>query len=87
MERKFKRYLDDCFIIWDTSLGMIQSFVEILNNLDENINFTLNESKDDMPFLDFLIKRETNNILTTEIQHITPTIAARVYKIFQVFKV
>lgn len=60
----WKRYLDDCFIIWDESDANLTVFLDIVNNLDPNINFTLDESAICIPFLDVLISKCGENITT-----------------------
>ena len=60
----WKRYLDDGQIFWKKSFGPIEKFVEILNSLDTNINFTHEISHKGLPFLNVFIYIENNKILT-----------------------
>lgn len=60
----WKRYLDDCFIIWNESDANLTVFLDIVNNLDPNINFTLDESAICIPYLDVLISKCRENITT-----------------------
>ena len=39
--KNWKRYLDDCFIIWDERIDKIEYFLQILQNLHKNIKFTI----------------------------------------------
>ena len=60
----FKRYLDDCFIIWDNRWADITDFHGTLNALDPQINYTIEIGENELPFLDILVKREGSNIIT-----------------------
>jgi len=46
------RYLDDCFILWPQQFGDTHKLTQILQNLNENIKFTINTNKNKIPFLD-----------------------------------
>ena len=46
-------------------LGTINYIITKLNGFDDNIQFTLEEDKGALPFLDFLIHRECNSTVTT----------------------
>ena len=62
----WKRFLDDCFILWTKSISELATLHTILNSLHVDINFTLDSSEIELPFLDCLvIKRGT--ILETDI--------------------
>ena len=59
-----KRYVDDtiCFV----KIGTINYITTILNNFDPNITFTYEVEKDcKLPFLDVLLIKKGNNIVTT----------------------
>ncbi len=61
----FKRFLDDVFCIWDQELyGDISILLDMLNNLDSNIKFTIEIGKDGLPFLDIMVKRDGTRITT-----------------------
>jgi hypothetical protein len=60
----WKRYLDDCFIIWNKDFGDIKELHSILNDLHPNIKFTMEHSESEIPFLDILVKRCENEIIT-----------------------
>lgn len=64
IQKTFKRYLDDCFLIWNKSKGEIDDFHKILNSLNTNINFTLETNALELPFLDILVKRLDGKIVT-----------------------
>ena len=62
--KEWKRYLDDCFIFWKTSVGDIEELFTILQNLHENIKFTMEKHDEALPFLDILIIKEGRSIKT-----------------------
>ena len=64
LKSHFKRFLDDCFIIWPEELFPIEDFFQILNGLNEHIQFTKSEDKSEIPFLDILVKIKDNVIIT-----------------------
>ena len=60
----WKQYVDDniCFV----KIGTINYITKILNNFDANITFTYEVEKDSkLPFLDVLLIKKGNNIITT----------------------
>ena len=60
----WKQYVDDaiCFV----KIGTINYITTILNNFDRNITFTYEVGKDcKLPFLDVLLIKKGNNIITT----------------------
>jgi hypothetical protein len=54
----WKRYLDDCFIVWNHSSEKLSVFHQLLNDLNSNIKFTLESSDTKLPFLDVLVIKE-----------------------------
>ena len=62
----FKRYIDDCIIIWDPTFGDYNILHNLLNNLHASITYTMSTSTTSTPFLDILLVKE-NNRLETEI--------------------
>jgi hypothetical protein len=64
IKRHWKRYLDDCFIIWSNSDEYLATFHNILNNLDPDIHFTIEKSSTSIPFLDVLITKQQDKITT-----------------------
>ena len=65
--KNFFRYLDDCFIIWPHEFPPVNSLMEILNNAHPAIQFTSELSASSVPFLDILVKVNTDNTLSTDI--------------------
>ena len=60
----WKRYVDDtiCFL----KIGTISYIAKIFNNFDSKIKFTYEVEKDcKLPFLDVLVIKKGNNIITT----------------------
>jgi hypothetical protein len=68
IKEHFVRYLDDCFIVWNEAQGDIKYFHTLLNNLHPSLNFTLESSETEIPFLDILVKLN-NNQVTTDIYY------------------
>ncbi|XP_062571387.1 uncharacterized protein LOC134233429, partial [Saccostrea cucullata] len=68
IKNNWKRYLDDCFIIWNDSDANLAAFLNIMNDLDPDINFTMEESLQSIPFLDVLIKKD-GECLSTDIYY------------------
>jgi hypothetical protein len=66
VRENWKRFLDDCFIIWSSDIP-VEIFHTELNSLNDHIRFTINRSKIEMPFLDILICISTNNNIITDI--------------------
>ena len=60
----WKRYLDDCFIIWKGDNLTLDLFEVMLQNLHPNIKFTIEKSGYSIPFLDVLIIKNGENITT-----------------------
>ncbi|XP_065568918.1 uncharacterized protein LOC136032575 [Artemia franciscana] len=57
----YMRYVDDCLIIWNGAQDKLRSFLNVFNQQDPDINFTIElKNNRKLPFLDVLItKRET----------------------------
>ena len=62
----FKRYLDDCFAIWNKSEEDLKKLHAMLNSLHESIKFTVEYDNVKLPFLDVLVYKQ-NNKLNTDI--------------------
>ena len=62
----WKRFLDDCFIIWVNSEEELTEFHETIDNLHSDIKFTIEKSKKQLPFLDILLVK-TGTQLKTDI--------------------
>ena len=62
------RFLDDCFIIWKHEFGVsLAEFQNILNSLNDDIKFTLNRGKTEIPFLDVLVKIAEDRKIVTDL--------------------
>lgn len=64
VEEQFKRYLDDCWIIWNKNDGNIEDIHEILNALSDKLKYTMEIGIPELPFLDVLVKRLGIRIIT-----------------------
>lgn len=60
----FKRFLDDCFILWKRSTEELIIFHQILNSLHTKIKFTMETDDKELPFLDVLVYKQGNKIYT-----------------------
>ena len=67
-KNKCKRFLDDCFILWDESYEQLEVFHKMLNEMNPNIKFTKDTSEEELPFLDVLVKKR-NTRTTTDIYY------------------
>ena len=56
--QNWKRYLDDCLILWSESEENLEKFKDMINNIYHDIQFTSESSNKEIPFLDTLIKRK-----------------------------
>ena len=57
------RFLDDCFLPWNKKFGNIQIFIDILNSLDNNINFTFEMNEQKISFLNVTVYKGENNLM------------------------
>ena len=55
-EKVWKRFLDDCFLLWSKSEDDLRKLHLMLNDLHEDINFTMETSNVELPFLDVKVK-------------------------------
>ena len=55
VKRNWKRVLDDCFMIWINPGDDLTKFHDLINNLHQDIKFTIEKSKTHLPFLDILL--------------------------------
>ena len=69
--RKWRRFLDDCFINWDTRTDTAVSLVSILNNLHPSIKFKEKFSRFAIDYLDTTVKAENRKITTYLFQKVT----------------
>ena len=59
------RYIDDIFVIWPHGSTQLHNFVSHLNSSHPTIKFTVDMSSIELPFLDVLVKRDTNGDIYT----------------------
>ena len=60
----FKRFLNDCFLFWKRSIEDLHKFHNIINNLHEKIQFTMEKHESKIPFLDVLVYMEGRKLHT-----------------------
>ncbi|GAB1609576.1 hypothetical protein Ahia01_001243400 [Argonauta hians] len=75
----WKRYLDDCFILWTHSTDQLMEFHNLLNSLNPNIQFTVENNHKQLPFLDVVI---INQITFLEMDLYTKLTDSQQYLIF-----
>ena len=64
VEKNFKRYLDDVFMILNIKDIAENDFIAMLNDLHSKIRFSGNSSRKSIPFLDILVIIQGNKIQT-----------------------
>ena len=64
INKESKRYLGDCFLVWNDTWGDVFEFHDLLNNLHRSIKFTMEQNYDGLAFLDIFIKRKESSIIT-----------------------
>ena len=64
LKADWRRFLDDCFVFWKTSRQDLSLFFDLLNNLHQDIKFTMETSEKSILFLDILIIKEHTEIIT-----------------------
>lgn len=64
IQQSWKRFLDDCFIIWTKTKDELNKFYNILNNLNNHLKFTMDCSEQKLPFLDVMIIKREDMIIT-----------------------
>ena len=64
VKKNWLRFLDDGFILWRKSFGEISDFINILNNLDDNLEFTHEVNPEKIAFLNVLVYKEKGKIQT-----------------------
>ncbi|MCG8076000.1 MAG: GIY-YIG nuclease family protein, partial [Candidatus Thiodiazotropha taylori] len=64
VENQWKRYLDDCFILWQMSREDLNIMESILNSLHEDIIFKIQVNPVQLPFLDTLVIKNGTSIST-----------------------
>ena len=64
LRQLWKRFLDDCFMLWDMSRDHLNKFHIMLNNLHPDLNFTIEVNDKELPFLDILLTKEGTRLNT-----------------------
>jgi len=64
VKQNWKRYLDDCFIFWERPIEDLIRFEKILNSLHKDIQFKMQVSDTELPFLDILLIKKDKHIIT-----------------------
>lgn len=73
IRNSWKRYLDDCFIIWNKGEDKLVDFFEILNHLNPSLKFTMESDKNKLAFLDVMVIKKECKIITDVFYKITDT--------------
>ena len=60
----WKRFLDDCFILWTKGEENLKTFHSVLNELHSDLKFTMEYSNERLPFSDILLIKSNNRIST-----------------------
>ena len=60
----WKRFIDDIFMIWTEGETKLQEFLTFLNNFHPTIKFTSESSQTQLAFLDTLVIKEENRLIT-----------------------
>ena len=64
LEENFKRFLDDCFLIFNQPEKDLEKFHHLLNSLHPSIRYTIDKSRKQISFLDTLIINNNGKIET-----------------------
>lgn len=56
LKENWKRYSDDCFIIWNDTIDKLINFKIMLNDFNSNIQFTMRYNNKQLSFLNILAK-------------------------------
>ena len=73
IENNWLRYLDDRYINWVFGEEYLNEFHKLLNFLTSNIKFTIEYNRGQITFLDVLIKKDQDRLLTDINYKITDT--------------
>ena len=64
--KKWLRYVDDTFVIWNGKMDELSVFHQHLNSLRPSIQFTMEEESDvQLPFLNVLVKKDDCRLITS----------------------
>ena len=73
VKRNWKRFLDDCFMIWINPDDDLTKFHDLINNLHQDIKSTIEKSKTHLPFLDILLIKYGTQLKTDIYLKVTDT--------------
>ena len=64
--KMFKRYIDDCFFVWTSSVEELKEFINHMNSQSDFIKFTseYNQETRKVPFLDMMVSNESDKFST-----------------------
>ena len=62
--RLFRRFIDDCFILWTGSKESLDKFLDHINTLHPTIKFTSTHSYTNISFLDISVSIVNNTLVT-----------------------
>ncbi|XP_043935455.1 CCR4-NOT transcription complex subunit 1 [Protopterus annectens] len=63
----WRRYLDDCWMVWHADSGYLHEFMEYLSSNIWGIEFTVTSNLNQIDFLEVTVYRNTDNTLGTKI--------------------
>ena len=64
IEENFKRFLDDCFILFTKSDNELEKLYQYLNDLHPSLKFTMESNASQLPFLDTMVINNGGKIQT-----------------------
>ena len=64
IKNNWKRFLDDCFILWTKNEENLAKFHAILNSINLDLSFTIEQNKEKIPFLDVLVELKEGKLST-----------------------
>ena len=69
--RNWHRFLDDCFLNWNTEIDTPNNIINILNNLHPSIKFEEYIDHTEVDYLDVTIRKKNGKIITNLFQKVT----------------
>ena len=64
IQSNWKRFLDDCFILWDYDDDKLSDFFCLLNQMNSDIQFTIETDEKQIPFLDVMVLKDDTSLNT-----------------------
>lgn len=64
IQKNLKRFLDDIFLVFKARFGPVSYIQNLLNEMDPNLQFTMEQDNNSLPFLDVMVYRENQQIKT-----------------------